>query len=88
MQVVMEKFKRWCELPYIQGVIDGIHIATTKPIGAFANEYYYKTWNYNIIAQATIDCNLRSLQTCMLVYLGWLMNFMCWGNSFCNIEAC
>jgi hypothetical protein len=30
-------------LPYIQGVIDGIHIATTKPIGAFANEYYYKT---------------------------------------------
>ncbi len=77
MQVVMEKFKRWCELPYIQGVIDGIHI-----------EYYYKTWNYNIIAQATIDCNLRSLQTCMLVYLGWLMNFMCWGNSFCNIEAC
>jgi hypothetical protein len=24
----------------------------------------------------------------MLVYLGWLMNFMCWGNSFCNIEAC
>jgi hypothetical protein len=43
MQVVMEKFKRWCELPSIQGVIDGIQIVTTKPIGAFANDYYHKT---------------------------------------------
>ncbi len=41
--MVMEKFKRWCELPSIQGVVDGIHIATTNPIGAFANDYYYKT---------------------------------------------
>jgi hypothetical protein len=36
-------FKRWCELPSIHGVIDGIHIATIKPVGAFANDYYYKT---------------------------------------------
>jgi hypothetical protein len=43
MQVVMEKFKRWCELRSIQGIIDGIPIVTTKPIGAFANDYYYKT---------------------------------------------
>jgi hypothetical protein len=43
MQMVMEKFKRWCELPFNQGVIDGIHIGTTKPVGAFANDYYYKT---------------------------------------------
>ncbi len=85
MQVVMEKFKGWCELPSIQGVIDGIHIATIKPIGVFANYYYYKTWSYNIIAQAIIDCNSRSLHMCMLVYLGWLMNFTCWKNSFCNI---
>ncbi len=54
MQMVMEKFKRWCELPFNQGVIDGIHIGTTKPVGAFANDYYYKTWSYNIRAQATI----------------------------------
>jgi hypothetical protein len=76
----MEKFKRWCKLHFIQGVIDGIHIVTTKPIRAFVNDYYYKTWSYNFIAQATIDCNLISLHRCMLVYLGWLMNFMCWGN--------
>jgi hypothetical protein len=43
MQVVMEKFKRWCELLSIKGIIDGIHIVTTKLIRAFANDYYYKT---------------------------------------------
>ncbi len=74
MQVVMEKFKKWCELLSIKGIIDGIHIVTTKLIRAFANDYYYKTWSYNIIAQAIIDCNLNSLHMCMLVYLSWLMN--------------
>jgi hypothetical protein len=69
MQMVKDEFKRWCELPYVQGTINGTHIAITKPIGAFATYYYYfKTRDYNIVAQIIVDCNQKFIN----LYVGLL----------------
>jgi hypothetical protein len=59
--MVKDEFKRWCRLPYVQGTIDWIHIVITKPIGAFPTYYYYfKTRDYNIVAQIIVDYNQMS----------------------------
>ncbi len=51
MQEVMAGFKIWCDLPFVQGAINGTHIAISKPLGPFPKDYYYHNMGgYNIIA--------------------------------------
>jgi hypothetical protein len=40
MQVVMMNFKSLCCMHNVMGVIDGIHICITNPIGGFWEDYY------------------------------------------------
>ncbi len=40
MQVVMMDFKSLCCMQNVMGVIDGIHICITNPIGGFWEDYY------------------------------------------------
>jgi hypothetical protein len=37
MQVVMTDFKNWHGMLNVMAIIDGTHIATTKPFGAFTS---------------------------------------------------
>lgn len=42
----------------MQGVINETHIAISKPLGPFPEDYYYhKIGGYSMIAQAIFDCN-------------------------------
>jgi hypothetical protein len=51
MQAVMASFKNLCGLPFVQGAINGTHIAISKPSSPFPKDYYYhKTGGYNIVA--------------------------------------
>jgi len=51
MQEVMAGFKNWCDLPIVQGAINGTHITISKPSSPFPKDYYYhKVGSYNIIA--------------------------------------
>jgi len=51
MQEVMAGFKNWCDLLFVQGAINGTHIAISKPLGPFPKHYYYHNMgSYNIIA--------------------------------------
>ncbi len=52
----MTKFKNCYGMPSVVGVIDGTHIAITKPFDVFAKDYYYhKIRGYSIVAQAMVD---------------------------------
>jgi len=45
MQEVMNGFKSWCGLSYVQGTIDGMHISISKPFGPFCeNIMEYKEY--------------------------------------------
>jgi hypothetical protein len=47
----MAGFKNWCDLPFMQGAINGTHIAISKHLGPFPKNYYYhKMRGYNIVA--------------------------------------
>jgi hypothetical protein len=52
MLVFMEEFMKLCQLPNVQGAIDGTHLSIPKPQRAFVENYYYhKIGGYNIMAQ-------------------------------------
>jgi hypothetical protein len=56
MQEIMNGFKSWCGLSYVQGTIDGMHISIFKPFGPFCENYFYhKTIGYNIVVQVVYN---------------------------------
>jgi len=64
MILVMDEFKQWCNLPSVQGTIDGTHISILKPQGGFASYYYYhKTWGY--VTQVIVDCSKKIIDLLM-----------------------
>ncbi len=56
IQVIMIELKNQCGMLSVMGANDDIHIAITKPFGAFVEDYYYhKIGGYSIVAQAMDD---------------------------------
>jgi hypothetical protein len=56
MREVMLKFKKWCGIPSIQGVIDCTHVGILKPAENPEDYYYFKKGSYSIVAQVVVDC--------------------------------
>ncbi len=58
----------------VMGANDDIHIAITKPFGAFVEDYYYhKIGGYSIVAQAMDDNQTWNSLMCMWDCLGvWM----------------
>jgi hypothetical protein len=56
MEVVTIEFKQWCELPSMQGVINGTHVHISKPKISFAKKYnYFKTSRYSSTAPSSCE---------------------------------
>lgn len=60
VQEVMREFEAWCRIPSVYGAIDGSHVASLKPAGLDAGDYYcYKKKTYSIFLQVVVDVKKR-----------------------------
>jgi hypothetical protein len=71
MATIMSWFKSFCNLPNVQGAINGTHFSIAKFINLFNENYYYhKIGGYNIVCQIVID----KKETFIDLFLGLLNN--------------
>lgn len=58
---VMSGFQRYCSLPAVAGVINGIHFEIRKPSLNPEEYFYFKSSGYTIQCQVVVDVNRRFL---------------------------
>lgn len=67
MSIIMNDFKQWCDLIYVQDAINGTHFLILKPSMPFPKEnYYFKYGGYSIIvAHVVVDCKKMFTDICI-----------------------
>jgi hypothetical protein len=64
--ITINRFKLWCGMLTIQGVVNGTHLFISKPSMPFLDDYYYfKSRGYSILALAMVDYKKRFTNICI-----------------------